>query len=127
MAHTHSHVLAGTTPRRLAIALAFIAGFVVLEAGAGWYANSLALLTDAAHNFSDVLALGLSWWALSMSFRPANDTRTYGYHRVGILVALANASSLIGLSLVVAYEALGRLAAPPTVQELTIIAVAVVG
>ena len=127
MAHTHSHVLAGSTPRRLAIALVCTAAFVVLEAGAGWYSNSLALLTDAAHNFSDVLALGLSWWALSMSLRPAKDTRTYGYHRVGILVALLNASSLIALSLFVAYEALGRLAAPPPVGEVTIIGVAVIG
>jgi cobalt-zinc-cadmium efflux system protein len=127
MAHSHIHGAASTTPRRLAIALVFTVAFVVLEAGAGWFANSLALLTDAAHNFSDVLALGLSWWALSMSLRPAKGSRTYGYHRVGILVALLNASTLIALSLVVAFEALGRLEAPQTVQEQTIIAVAIVG
>jgi cobalt-zinc-cadmium efflux system protein len=127
MAHTHSHVVTGSTPRRLAIALVLTVAFVVLEAGAGWFANSLALLTDAAHNFSDALALGLSWWALSVSLRPASDSRTYGYHRVGILVALLNATTLLALSLLVAYEALGRLAAPPVVQEQTIIAVAVIG
>jgi len=127
MAHSHSHTAASTTPRRLAIALVLTVAFVVFEGLAGWFSNSLALLTDAAHNFSDALALGLSWWALSVSLRPASDSRTYGYHRVGILVALLNATTLIGLSLVVAYEALGRLAAPPAVQEQTIIAVAIVG
>ena len=67
MAHSHSHTAASTTPRRLAIALVLTVAFVILEAGAGWFSNSLALLTDAAHNFSDALALGLSWWALSVS------------------------------------------------------------
>ena len=127
MAHSHSQIAANATSRRLAIALVLTVAFVVLEAGAGWFSNSLALLADAAHNFSDALALGLSWWALSVSLRPASDSRTYGYHRVGILVALVNATSLIALSLFVAYEAVQRLAAPPTVQELTIIGVAVVG
>ena len=127
MAHTHSHIANGSTPRRLAIALVLTVAFVVLEAGAGWFSNSLALLTDAAHNFSDALALGLSWWALSVSLRPASDSRTYGYHRVGILVALLNASTLIALSLLVAYEALRRLQAPPAVHEQTIIVVALIG
>lgn len=109
------------------IALVLTLAFVLLEALAGVASNSLALLTDAAHNFSDALALGLSWWALHISLRPANNERTYGYHRVGILVALANAATLIALSLLVAYEALQRLSAPPQVQEQIIIAVAVVG
>src|SRR5436309_7577079 len=93
------------TTRRLAVALAATLVFVAIEVIAGGLANSLALLTDAAHNFSDAFALGLSWWALRLSLRPANDTRTYGYHRAGILVALFNSATLIGLALVVVYEA----------------------
>src|SRR5512141_1875573 len=107
--HAHLHGAQDATPRRLAIALALTLGFVVLEAVAGWQANSLALLTDAAHNFSDALALGLSWWAVNLSLRPANNLRTYGYHRAGILAAFVNAAALGALSLGIAYEAVQRL------------------
>jgi cobalt-zinc-cadmium efflux system protein len=101
--------------------------FVALEAVGGWFANSLALLTDAAHNASDAFALGLSWWALRLSLRPADNARTYGYHRAGILVALVNAATLIAISLVIAFEALRRLTAPPEVQEQTVVALGLVG
>ncbi len=113
--------------RRLAVALALTLGFVGLELGAGVVANSLALLTDAAHNFSDALALGLSWWALRLSLRPATDARTFGYHRAGILAALANGAMLIGLSLIIGFEALQRLNAPPEVHEQVMVVVGAVG
>ncbi len=125
--HPHAHSVDNTTPKRLAVALLLTLAFVLLETFAGLVSNSLALLTDAAHNFSDALALALSWWALRMSLRPANTARTYGYHRVGILVALVNAATLIALALLVGYEALQRLSAPPAVQEQIIIGVAAIG
>ncbi len=125
--HAHHHVPSSSITRRLAIALGLTLGFVLVEAGAGYFANSLALLTDAAHNFSDAVALGLSWWALRLSARPANDTRTYGYHRAGILVALVNSGTLIGLSFVIGYEAIRRLNAPPEVHEQIMVVVAAVG
>jgi cobalt-zinc-cadmium efflux system protein len=102
-------------------------GFVLVEIGAGVFANSLALLTDAAHNFADALALGLSWWALRLSLRPANHNRTYGYHRAGILVALVNAATLGAISLIIVWEALRRLSAPPEVQEQALILVGALG
>lgn len=114
------------TSRRLEIALVVTALFVLGEAAAGIYSNSLALLSDAAHNFTDVLALGLSLYALRLSQRPANPAKTFGYHRAGILVALVNAGTLIGIGALIFYEAIRRLAAPPEVREEIIVIVALV-
>ena len=102
--------------RRLALSLGITLAFVVVEILAGILANSLALLTDAAHNFTDVLALALSWWALWITTKPANSGKTYGYHRAGILVALVNSTTLALIALGIFYEAYKRLIAPPAVQ-----------
>ena len=112
------------TSRRLEIALLITALFVFGEGAAGIYSNSLALLSDAAHNFTDALALGLSLYALRLSQRPANQSKTFGYHRAGILAALVNAATLGGIAVLICYEALRRLTAPPAVQEDVIIVVA---
>jgi cobalt-zinc-cadmium efflux system protein len=101
----------------LALSLSLTAFFVVLEAAAGIYANSLALLTDAAHNFTDVIALGLSWYAVSLTTRPSNSQKTYGYHRAGILAALANSTTLVLISLGVFYEAYQRFKSPPEIKS----------
>jgi len=126
--HTHSHFgdVASQTTRRLTLSLALTLAFVVLEAIAGFFANSLALLTDAAHNFTDVIALGLSWYALRISTQPAHEGKTYGYHRVGILVALINSTTLVLISLGIFYEAWRRLLAPPQVDAPILIGVAAV-
>lgn len=100
--------------------------FVVGEAAAGVFSNSLALVSDSAHNFTDAVTLGLSLYAFRLSQRPANPAKTFGYHRAGILAALINATTLIGISLLILYEALHRLAAPPAVGETLIVAVALV-
>ena len=115
-----------STLRRLEIALIVTVLFVFGEIAAGIYSNSLALLSDAAHNFTDALALGLSLYALRLSQRPANNTKTYGYHRAGILAALVNAGTLIGIGALIFYEAIRRIVAPPAVQEDVIIVVALV-
>lgn len=125
-AHTHSHSNNRATTRRLALALVITLAFVVLEAAAGLFANSLALLTDAAHNITDVIALGLSWYALRIALRPANEGKTFGYHRVGILVALVNAVSLVLISLFVFYEAVQRLMNPVAVDDTVLIVVAII-
>ncbi len=109
---------------RLIAAIVITVFFVVVEAAAGIYSNSLALLSDAAHNFTDVLALGLSLYALRLGARPATAAKTYGYHRAGILIALVNASTLIAIALFIFYEAYARLMAPPVVQEQVMIVVA---
>jgi len=108
---------------RLTIALIITAAFVVIEAAAGIFANSLALLTDAAHNFTDVIALGLSWYALRLTSQPANSSKTYGYHRAGILVALVNSTTLVLIALGIFYEAYRRLLEPPEVKPDVLIGV----
>ena len=84
---THSHALShtSTASSRLAAALMITLAFVGFEVAAGVWANSLTLLTDAAHNITDVIAWGLAWYALRLAHRPASPIKTYGYHRAGIL------------------------------------------
>ena len=126
--HTHSHIgdLANQTAKRLALSLALTAAFVVVEIVAGIFGNSLALLTDAAHNFTDVIALGLSWYALRIALKPANANKTFGYHRVGILVALVNSTTLVLIALGIFYEAYHRLISPPEVNAPILIGVGIV-
>jgi cobalt-zinc-cadmium efflux system protein len=123
MAHTHGHA-GGSTGRRLGLALLLTLAFVAGEAAAGWWSNSLALLSDAGHNLADALALALSWYAVWIARRPADARRTYGYHRAGILVALVNAVALVVISLGIFYEAVQRLRHPEPVQAGPMIAVA---
>ena len=106
--HSHSHTSSSTNSNRLALALGLTLAFVFVEAGAGFFANSLALLTDAAHNLTDVLALALSWQALRLAARPARADNTFGHHRAGILAALVNSTTLVLISLGVFYEAIQR-------------------
>jgi cobalt-zinc-cadmium efflux system protein len=126
-AHTHFNELTKQTVRRLALSLSITLLFVFVEIAAGVFANSLALLTDAAHNFTDVLALGLSWWALRLTSQPANQEKTYGYHRAGILAALANSTTLVVIALGIFYEAYLRFINPPQVQADVLIGVGAVG
>jgi cobalt-zinc-cadmium efflux system protein len=107
----------------LGISLGLTLGFAAIEAVAGLLANSLALLTDAAHNFTDAITLALSWFAQRMQSRPAGATNTFGYHRVGILVALINSTTLVLISLGVFYEAYRRLIHPTDVQAQALIIV----
>jgi cobalt-zinc-cadmium efflux system protein len=111
MAHNHAHSDQALN-RRLVLSTALTLAFVLAEAAAGLWANSLALLADAGHNFADALALAISWYALWMAQRPANARKTFGYHRVGILAALVNAVSLVVIALAIAWEAGQRLRTP---------------
>lgn len=117
---------AQATGSRLKLALALTAAFVVLEFAVGLWANSLALLADAGHNLTDALALMFSWYAVWIAAKPANPGKTYGYHRVGILAALANASTLIVVAGWIIFEAITRLRAPQMPQSEAMIGVAVV-
>ncbi len=126
--HTHSHLgsVAEQTISRLGVSLGLTALFVILESAAGLYANSLALLTDAAHNFTDVIALGLSLYAVRLTIRPSNSQKTYGYHRAGILAALANSTTLVLISLGVFYEAYLRFKTTPEVKSGVLILVGLI-
>ena len=126
--HTHSHLsqVAQQTTNRLSISLFLTLAFVIIEAGAGIFANSLALLTDAAHNLTDVIALGLTWFAVRVTAQPANAQKTYGYHRAGILVALLNSTTLVLISLGIFYEAYRRFVNPPEVESRILICVGLI-
>jgi cobalt-zinc-cadmium efflux system protein len=118
MADRHFHM--DEEARGISIRLAVSAGLTVclvaVEVAAGLLANSLALLTDAAHNATDVIALALSWYAVRLALRPAHSGKTYGYHRAGILAALVNSTTLVLVALGVFYEAYRRILAPPEVR-----------
>ncbi|HKV88743.1 MAG TPA: cation diffusion facilitator family transporter [Candidatus Dormibacteraeota bacterium] len=97
-------------------ALALTCVVLVVEFAGGLLSHSLALLSDAGHVLTDVFALGLAWFAVEQSKRPADQRRSYGYQRISILAALVNSVALIVIVLGIGYEAVRRLAAPQPVQ-----------
>jgi cobalt-zinc-cadmium efflux system protein len=101
---------------RLRLALGLTALILLVELAGGLLSHSLALLSDAGHVLTDVFALGLAWFAIEQSKRPADQRRSYGYQRAGILAALVNSAILIAIVLAIAIEAARRLAAPPHVE-----------
>jgi cobalt-zinc-cadmium efflux system protein len=109
----HSHAL---TREALRLGFLLTAAILVVEVVGGLLSHSLALLSDAGHVLTDVIALGLAWFAAAQAERPANERRTFGYHRVGILVALFNGLTLVVIALVIAFEAWQRLQTPEAVQ-----------
>ena len=125
MGHAHAHGV-GTTGRRLILSIIVTAAFVVGEAIAGYFAHSLALLSDAGHNFSDALALVFSWYGILMAQKPSTAKRTFGHHRVGILTALVNSVSLVVIALLIFWEAISRLRHPEPVRSTPMIVVALV-
>ena len=124
--HVHSHGAGGTT-RVLKVSLAVTLAYIVLLVVAGIRAHSLALLSEAGHNLSDFMALLLSLVAVYFQSRPANSSKTYGYHRAGVLAALVNATSLVAVSIFIFYEAFRRLQHPEPVQASVMMWVAAAG
>jgi cobalt-zinc-cadmium efflux system protein len=122
--HNHTHSLAKETLR-----LAFFLTIIILmaEVIGGWWANSLALLSDGGHVLTDLFALGLAWFATAQAERPANSSKTFGYHRVGILAALVNALTLILIALAILWEAVARFQHPEPVQPLVMFLSAGIG
>jgi len=122
--HDHTHGMAKQSLRT-----AFFLSFIILLAGlvGGILANSLALLSDAAHTVTDLFALGLAWFAVVQAERPPNERKTFGYHRVGILAALLNAVSLIVIAVVITWEAIQRFNHPEPVQPLIMFGSAAIG
>src|SRR5664279_3678642 len=93
-AHGHGPETEGTSGTRLLLSLALNLLITILQIIGGLLANSLGLLSDAAHNFSDVVALGLSYWAVRLGRRPPTPRRTFAYKRAEILVALFNSTAV---------------------------------
>jgi cobalt-zinc-cadmium efflux system protein len=125
--HSHNHADHFGTGAILRWSLMATALFVVVEIIAGLKANSLALLSDAGHNFTDALALGLAWVGFRLQTKPADEIKTYGYQRASVLSAFVNALTLVALSVWIMYEAVLRLQSPAKVDEATMIWVAALG
>ena len=123
----HSHGHSHATGSILRWSLGATTAFVLVELIAGLQAHSLALLSDAGHNFTDALALGLAWAGFYLQSKPADETKTYGYHRAGVLAAFVNALALVALSGWILYESALRLRAPERVNAELMMAVAGLG
>ena len=133
--HGHDHGSAGHShvpseikfERPLWIAFGLTLAFLVVEVVGGLLTNSLALLSDAAHMMTDVIALGVSLFAVRMARRPADAKRTYGYARMEALGALVNGGLLFLVAGYILWEAIGRFSQPPHVESNGMLLVAVLG
>ena len=125
--HSHGHRHRAGTGDVLRWSLGATLVFVAVEVFAGLRANSLALLSDAGHNFTDALALLLAWFAVYLQSKPADEIKTFGYHRAGVLAAFVNAVTLVALSLWILYESVARLRHPGVVQGTPMMVVAALG
>jgi cobalt-zinc-cadmium efflux system protein len=131
--HQHGSVADGQRAgaayrRRLLAAFVLIGGFFLVELAGGLLTNSLALLSDAGHMFTDVLGLGMALAAIQVADRPSgNRQRSFGLYRLEILAALANAVLLFAVAIWILYEAVQRLAAPPEVLGLPMLVVGALG
>lgn len=122
--HPHHH---HGTGRILVISTAATTLFVILELWAGVRAHSLALISDAGHNFTDAFALVLALVGVYLQSKPADEVKTYGYHRGGVLAAFINALTLIALSIYILWESYRRFLKPQIVSEQMMIMVAAAG
>lgn len=135
MGHGHGHggqadlpaSASGRYARRLAMSFAILLAFFLLEAAVGYFASSLALLSDAGHMLTDVLGVGMALAAITAARRPAGGQRTFGLYRIEVLAALANAVLLFGVAGYILYEAIGRFQQPPEVAGIPMMLTAAAG
>lgn len=124
--HDHSHVQTASA-RRLTIALALTGGFLIAEVAGGLIFGSLALLSDAAHMFTDAAALAIALMAIQIGRKPADAKRTFGYRRFEILAAAFNAVLLFGVAIYVLVEGVRRIIEPAKVESTGMLVIAVLG
>ena len=124
--HAHNHA-AGASSRMLGIALGLTTTFLIAELIGSFVFNSLALLSDAAHMFTDSAALAIALAAVKIGQRPADDARTFGYRRFEILAAAFNALLLFAVAGYVLWEGFGRFFEPSEVQSTGMLVIATVG
>jgi cobalt-zinc-cadmium efflux system protein len=123
----HSHHGSLNVGSKLKIGIMLTGSIFAVELIGGLLSNSLALLSDAGHVLTDVVALSLSWYGVRQAERPSSSHMTFGYHRVGVIVAIVNALSIFAIAAVILYEAYRRLQEPPEVDSALMLGVAVVG
>lgn len=124
--HAHSHGPVSTS-KLLRVAIFLTLAYIAVTIIAGIKAHSLALLSEAGHNVSDFLALLLSWAAVYLGSRPPTVTKTYGYHRAGVLAAFVNAMSLVVVAIYIFVEAAHRMISPVPVHARIMMVVAAAG
>jgi cobalt-zinc-cadmium efflux system protein len=124
--HGHAH-LPERIDARFGLAIGLNLAFVAVESWFGWWANSVALLADAGHNFGDVVGLLAAWAAVWLGRRPPGPRYTYGFKRSSVLAALGNAVLLLVACGAIAWEAIGRFGDPPPVAGSVLVWVAAVG
>lgn len=122
--HAHAHGRAGAI---LAASAAVTLGYVALAFVMGLRAHSMALISEAGHNLTDFLALGLSWLGVYFQSKPPDSSRTFGYHRAGVLTALVNVATLFAITFLIVWHAIGRMRAPEAVATGPMIWVAAAG
>ncbi len=122
--HDHSYI---ENSRALWWAIGLTGSIMVVEFGGGWWANSLALMSDAGHMLTDLMALLLSLFALQLAMRPPSATKTFGLYRMEILAALINGAVLIFISSYIFYEAYQRWQRPVVVESSLMLLVALLG
>ena len=125
MADGHRHTSPNARP--IAIALALTGTFLIVEIISGILTGSLALISDAAHMFTDTVGLAIALAAIKIGQRPADSRRTFGYQRFEILAAATNAILLFLVATYILWEGYQRLMRPPEIQSLAMLAVAVLG
>lgn len=123
--HVHSRAL--PVAGKLKFGIMLTALILVAEVAGGLLSNSLALLSDAGHVFADIIALSLSWYGVRQAERPASSRMTFGYHRVGVIIAVVNAVSIFAIAAVIFWQAYRRLQQPPEVNSLLMLVVAIIG
>lgn len=125
--HDHGAAVSAGNERRIRLVFLGTAGYAVVQAVGGWLSGSLALIADAGHMVSDAAALLLALIAYRVARRAADTVRSYGFHRVRVLAALANGASLLLLVAWIVVEAVGRINQPVEVMAAPMLAVALVG
>lgn len=126
--HDHSHaVVTEQNAKKLTFALGLTSLFLIVEVIAGFMTQSLALLSDAAHMFTDAAALAIALLAIKIGKLPADNKRTFGYQRFEILAALFNALMLFVVAIYILYEAYQRFSQPPEIQSQGMMVVAIIG
>lgn len=125
--HGHGHAHSHGNERRVLIAMWLTGGFMIVEALGGYFSGSLALIADAGHMLTDTGALALAWLAVRFARRPADDARSYGYHRAEILAAFLNGATMIALACWIIFEAAIRVMEPAPVLGAPMLIVAIGG
>jgi cobalt-zinc-cadmium efflux system protein len=125
--HHHGPSASKSNRKRLLLVLVLAGGYMIAEIIGGVLSNSLALLADAGHMFSDVASLALSCFAIWLADRPAGTQRTYGFYRAEILAAFINGATLVAVALLILKEAWERMSAPPEVAGALMMWIAVGG